>query len=125
MLCPCQSGQWYNECCRPFHQGKAAPTAELLMRSRYSAYVLGDAAYLHRTWSKHTRPTLKSLMQSHSIQWLGLTIECTEQGGSDDQEGIVEFTARFSENHQEQALHEISRFVRENGRWVYLAGVHQ
>lgn len=121
MFCPCHSGQRYSDCCRPFHQGKSAPTAEVLMRSRYSAYVLSDAAYLHRTWSKQTRPTLKSLMQSHKIEWLGLTIERTEQGGLEDSEGVVEFTASFSENAQEQELHETSRFVRENGRWVYLA----
>lgn len=122
MFCPCQSGQSYSECCRPFHQGKAAPTAEALMRSRYSAYALSDAAYLHRTWSKQTRPTLKSLMQSHKIEWLGLSIERTEQGGVEDQEGIVEFIASFSENEQEHELHETSRFMRENGRWVYVDG---
>jgi len=118
MPCPCQSGESYANCCQALHQGQAAPTAEALMRSRYSAYVLDDAAYLHRSWSKQTRPPKKSLQQTAGQDWQGLRIVATEQGGLDDKEGIVEFIAYYRHAGQDAQLHERSRFVRENGRWV-------
>lgn len=119
-LCPCCSALPYNQCCRPFHDGKAAPTAEALMRSRYSAYVLADAAYIHRSWHSSTRLSKKSLVQPQQLRWEKLEIIRTEAGQSIDQEGLVEFIAYFSEQGQAQQLHELSRFVREKGRWVYL-----
>lgn len=118
--CPCCSGLAYTQCCRPFHAGKAAPTAEALMRSRYSAYVLADAAYLHRSWHSSTRLSKKSLLQPKELHWEKLEIIHTEAGQSEDQTGVVEFMAYFSESGQVQHLHERSRFVREKGRWVYL-----
>lgn len=123
-LCPCQSGKTYTQCCRPFHDGKAAPTAEALMRSRYSAYVLGNGAYLHRSWHVSTRPNKKSLLQLPLTEWLGLEIVRTEQGGEVDMTGIVEFAARYRDGSGEQVLHETSRFVREGGRWYYVDGVY-
>lgn len=119
-FCPCGSGAHYQQCCRPFHDGRAAPTAEALMRSRYTAYVLGDAAYLHRTWHSSTRLSKKSLVQPKHLQWEKLAILHTEAGQSEDQEGLVEFIAYYSEQQQTKHLHELSRFVREKGRWVYL-----
>ena len=120
MNCPCQSGKTYNHCCRPWHDGKAAPTAEQLMRSRYSAYVLNNGAYLHRTWYSQTRPTKKSLMQLEATNWQGLQILRTEQGLETDNQGIVEFIASFQVQDQIQQMQETSRFLRENGRWVYV-----
>ncbi|MEZ5449603.1 MAG: YchJ family protein [Thiolinea sp.] len=122
-FCPCGSGQSYTQCCRRWHDGKAAPTAEALMRSRYSAYVLRDVAYLHRSWHASTRPGKKSLLQLPATDWLGLEVLRTEQGGVEDSSGIVEFIARYREAGQEQSLHETSRFVREGGRWYYVAAV--
>ena len=90
------------------------------MRSRYTAYVLGDAAYLHRSWHSSTRPSKKSLAQSLNIQWERLEILTTEAGQAQHQHGVVEFVAYFSEQGQAQQLHEVSRFSREKGRWVYL-----
>lgn len=119
-VCPCGSGLAYTQCCRPFHAGKAAPTAEALMRSRYSAYVLADAAYLHRSWHSSTRLSKKILAQSKGLHWEKLEIIHTEAGQSEDQTGFVEFIAYFFEDGQAQHLHERSRFVREKGRWVYL-----
>lgn len=120
--CPCQSGLSYNQCCRPLHDGKAAPTAEALMRSRYSAYVLCNGAYLHRSWHASTRPNKKSLLQFPPTNWLGLRIVRTENGAESDTQGVVEFIARYLADGSEQALHETSRFVREGGRWYYLDG---
>lgn len=119
-LCPCQSGKTYTQCCRPYHDGKAAPTAEALMRSRYSAYVLRNGAYLHRSWHASTRPNKKSLLQLPPTEWLGLEIVRTEQGGETDTSGVVEFIARYHEAGTEAVLQETSRFVREAGRWTYV-----
>lgn len=90
------------------------------MRSRYSAYVLADAAYIHRSWHSSTRPSKKSLVQPTSIQWERLALVYTQAGQVADQEGFVEFIAYFSEQGQAQQLQERSRFIREKGRWVYL-----
>ncbi|EIJ33817.1 YchJ family protein [Thiothrix nivea] len=120
--CPCGSGKTYNQCCRQYHDGKAAPTAETLMRSRYSAYVLRNGAYLHRSWHGSTRPNKKGLMQLPPTEWLGLEIVRTEQGGEQDTAGIVEFIARYQDGGQPGQLHETSRFVKEGGRWYYVAG---
>lgn len=124
MQCPCGSELSFNQCCRPFHDGKAAPTAEALMRSRYSAYVLANGNYLHRSWHASTRPTKKSLQQLPPTQWTGLSIVRTEQGGINDTVGLVEFIARYQEGLQIKQLHETSRFVREGGRWFYIEGQH-
>lgn len=118
--CPCGSGNTYNQCCRLCHDGKAAPTAEALMRSRYCAFVQRNGAYLHRTWHSSTRPGKRGLMQMAPTEWLGLEILRTEQGTVLDDTGLVEFIARYREGGQEQQLHETSRFVREGGRWYYV-----
>lgn len=114
----------YTQCCRAFHDGKAAPTAETLMRSRYTAYVLRNSGYLHRSWHASTRPNKKSLMQLPPTEWIGLEILRTEQGGEQDTAGIVEFIARYRDGSGEQALHETSHFMREGGRWYYVDGVY-
>ena len=119
-LCPCGSEQTYAQCCRLLHEGKAAITAEALMRSRYAAYVLGDTAYIHRSWHSSTRPSKKSLVPASHIHWEALQIVRTEAGLAGDDEGIVEFIAYYKEQNTKSQLHEISRFKREKGRWVYL-----
>lgn len=122
MECPCGSGKSYNQCCRLYHDGKAAPTAESLMRSRYTAYVLRNGAYLHRSWHPTTRPNKKSLLQLTPTDWQGLTVVRTEQGSEQDTNGIVEFIAHYQEAGIAQQLHETSRFVREAGKWYYVNG---
>ncbi len=124
MECPCGSGKSYNQCCRLYHDGKAAPTAESLMRSRYTAYVLRNGAYLHRSWHPTTRPNKKSLLQLTPTDWQGLTVVRTEQGSEQDTNGIVEFIAHYQEAGIAQQLHETSRFVREAGKWYYVDGDH-
>lgn len=120
-LCPCGSGVPLADCCQPYLSGKApAPTAEALMRSRYSAYVLDNADYLLASWHPDTRPA--SLNLDGKQNWLGLKIRRAELGGAEDSEGLVEFVARFKIAGRGHRLHEISRFQRLDGRWFYLDG---
>jgi len=114
--CPCGRAQPYAACCGPLHRGEHdAATAEALMRSRYSAFAVGDLAYLRSSWHATTRPA--RLDRDPTLRWLGLDV-LFAQGGMFDTEGVVEFRAR----HNRGVLHERSRFVREGGRWVYLDG---
>jgi len=91
------------------------------MRSRYSAFAVGDAAYLLRTWHSSTRPAALDLGDD-ATRWLGLKILATLGGAEHDAEGRVEFVARYKVGGKAGRLHEDSRFVREGGQWVYLAG---
>ncbi len=86
------------------------------MRSRYSAYVLGLADYLLSTWHPGTVP---GELELAPVRWLGLQV-CRSQASKDA--GVVEFVARYRENGRGVRLHEISRFVREDGRWLYVDG---
>lgn len=88
--CPCGWGRAYGECCGPIHEGRAAaPTAEALMRSRYSAFAVGDEPYLLRSWHPSTRPALLELDPDQ--RWLRLEILATEGGSAFHSEGSVEF----------------------------------
>ncbi len=124
--CPCQSGQSFEACCGPFLNGAPAPTALALMRSRYTAYARGDVAHLARTLAPEHRSGFDMADVSAGMkqtQWLGLEILDTEAGGAEDSTGIVEFVARFQAHGKAQALHERSRFRRdEDGSWVYVDG---
>ncbi|MBN1094302.1 YchJ family protein [Blastococcus sp. TML/M2B] len=120
--CPCGSGLPYDECCGPLHAGTTpAPTAERLMRSRYSAFVVGDAAYLRATWHPRTRPA--ELELDDGVRWLGLDVLAVDGGGLLATEGTVEFRAHWSAGGERGAQHEVSRFVREDGAWRYLDAV--
>lgn len=119
--CPCGSGDAYDACCGALHRrDRAAPTAEALMRSRYSAFVVGDAAYLLATWHPSTRP--RSLELDPSVVWRRLQVVRTEGGGPWDAGGVVEFVASFVDGGARGRLHEVSAFVREGGRWLYVDG---
>lgn len=118
--CPCGSGRPFAECCGTYLAGVPAPTAEALMRSRYTAYALGDAEYLLRTWHRATRPT--QIDTTGAPRWSGLEIRAVEGGGPGDERGTVEFVARFVEGGRAGALHETSRFVRQSGEWYYAEG---
>ncbi|MDB9496340.1 YchJ family protein [Spirulina major CS-329] len=124
--CPCGSGQWLSDCCGPYLQGqRPAPTAEALMRSRYSAYCTKTIDYLVKTHhpqyrEPHSRHQIAAT--ANSVTWLGLTIIATEQGQAGDQTGIVEFVALFQDGKRAMQLHERSRFRQEMGQWFYLDG---
>lgn len=90
------------------------------MRSRYSAYAVGDLDHLFRTWHPRTRPF--ELVPSPGLTWVGLEVLGSRGGGTDDDTGEVEFRARFRDARGEQVMHETSRFERRGGRWVYVDG---
>ncbi len=90
------------------------------MRARYSAYVLGETAFLLASWHPSTRPA--DLQPVAGPAWCGLQVLSTTAGQASDSEGTVEFVARYREGARLGALHETSRFVREKGRWYYLDG---
>jgi len=120
--CPCGGGQTYADCCGQWHaglsEGQHAPTPEALMRSRYSAYGLGLIDYLLATWHPSTAP---GELELPPVKWLELDIRHAEATGD---AGVVEFIARLRDNGRSARLHEISRFVREDGRWLYIDGTH-
>lgn len=117
--CPCGSGLTYGRCCAPWHAGAAAQTAEALMRSRYSAYVLKLEDYLLSTWHASTRPSELDL-DADSTRWLGLDVR--RHLLQDDSHAMVEFVARYRIAGRGHRLHELSRFVHEDGRWYYVDG---
>ena len=125
---PCLCGQAlpYAECCGKYHAGQPAPTAEALMRSRYSAYALGLEAYLRATWHATTRPDAQTPLCDPATRWLGLEIRDCGAVDSDDasetDSAFVEFVARCKVGGRAYRLHEKSRFVREDGRWYYVDG---
>jgi SEC-C motif-containing protein len=119
--CMCLSGEQYGQCCGRFHSGAAdAATAEQLMRSRYSAFVLLDAGYLLRTWHPDTAPA--ELEPDPAIVWRRLDIVSATRGGPLDTEGVVEFKAYFRHGVERGVHHEVSRFVRQDRRWYYVDG---
>jgi SEC-C motif domain protein len=118
--CPCGSGQTFDTCCGPVLGGALPATAEALMRSRYTAFVVGDGDHLLATWHPGTAPERVDL--DPATTWSGLEIVETVDGGPGDKRGIVEFRARWRERGEEGELHERSRFVWQSGRWWYLDG---
>jgi SEC-C motif domain protein len=120
--CPCLSGETYDACCGRYHAGHAeAPTAEALMRSRYAAFAVGDAGYLRRTWHATGRPA--ELELDPVVRWTGLDVLDVRGGGPFDTEGTVEFRAHHRVDGAPGSQHEVSRFVREHGRWLYVGPV--
>ena len=117
--CPCLSGESLENCCgRYLNAGQNAPTAERLMRSRFTAFAVGDTDYLLRTWHPSTRPS--SLELDSGISWTRLDLLDRRRGGLLDVDGEVEFEAHFRHGSQRGSQHERSTFVRENGEWFYL-----
>lgn len=111
----------FSACCGPYLNELAAtpaPDAETLMRSRYSAFVLGRRDYLLATWHASTRPA--DLTLDPAAKWLGLEVRSHREIDADHAE--VEFVARYREGGRAVRLQERSRFVREQGRWFYVDG---
>ena len=119
--CPCGSNKNYADCCGSYlDRGEATPTAETLMRSRYTAYTLGREDFLLATWHHSTRPASLELASEPRSIWMGLEVKRHEQ--SDADQAVVEFVARYKVGGQAHRLHEVSRFVREAGQWFYVDG---
>lgn len=124
-VCPCGGGS-YAECCGPFLAGDAQPaTAEALMRSRYSAYVLQKIDYLTETHDPETVDEFdeeEAAGWAKGADWQGLEIVDRVRGKEKDNEGVVEFVARYRYQDNELSHHERSSFVKLDGRWYYTSG---
>ncbi|MCP9338136.1 YchJ family protein [Stutzerimonas xanthomarina] len=121
--CPCGSGNSYAECCGRYHQGLSAPSAERLMRSRYSAYVVGAIDYLQAT----TLPAQQHALDLQSMRewsanstWLGLEVEESQVLGGRPEHALVSFTARWHDGAGAHAQHERSAFVQHDERWYFI-----
>lgn len=125
-ICPCGSGDPYGECCEPVITGaKSAETAEKLMRARYSSYVLAEMDFLfesthpeHRKGYDHNG----TREWAESAEWLGLEIVETAKGVEGDSVGDVEFIARFRDKAGEHEHHELARFKKKEGAWLFAEG---
>jgi len=120
--CPCGSNAMLEECCGQWLDGAAAPTAEKLMRSRYTAFVLGRGDYLAETLSTEQRKDFDVEdfnASAENTKWQGLEIRNTSDGGEGDDAGTVEFVARYKANGEQINHHELAMFNREDGRWVF------
>jgi SEC-C motif domain protein len=121
--CPCGSTSSLDDCCGRFITGQAVPdTAEELMRSRYTAFATGAVDYIVETHHPETRGELdhdEVEQYSRSVRWLGLDVVDTQEGKAGDDQGWVEFFARYTQGGQEKLHHERSLFRRERGRWFF------
>jgi SEC-C motif-containing protein len=124
--CPCCSKLTLDKCCEPYLLGKKLPeTPERLMRSRFSAYALQRPDYLVSTTAEAEREKLdpeELAVYCRSVKCISLKILKTEAGGAQDETGTVLFHASLQMNGKRMLHRELSRFTRENGRWVYVDG---
>ena len=124
--CPCQSGLDYEKCCGPFHSGaKEAPTAEALMRARYSAFAKNDIDYIGRTHHPDTNDEFdreETEKWAKDSEWLGLEVLDTKQGTEKHIDGEVEFVAKYKVGGVQQNHHERAQFSKEDGKWYFVDG---
>ncbi len=121
-LCPCGSGRPLQDCCGPYLEGSPAPSPETLMRSRYTAFVLGRLDHVERTHAPEIREDFNRAEAEHMVsecEWRGLEVRNTSE---DDDTGTVEFMIRFHRDGQDFYQHELASFRREEGRWLYVSG---
>lgn len=123
--CSCGSGKGYDECCGPIIAGMPAPTAEALMRSRFTAFACGHLGHIEQTYARAKRGKhgAAGAGSSSAVEWVGLKILDTVAGDAGDETGIVEFAARYRLENRIEVHRERSNFQRENGQWVYVDGV--
>ena len=124
MRCHCDSMMPYELCCKPLIEGtKEAKTALALMRSRFSAHVEKEAAYILNTYAERARSTLqlKQIEQGlNGIEWDELEILSVSKGQVGDDDGIVEFLAHYTQGSEHLTMHESSLFHKEHGLWRYV-----
>jgi SEC-C motif-containing protein len=113
----------YEHCCGPYHTGDKNPeTAEILMRSRFTAYARRNDAYLLATWDVGQRPESIDFSKEQA-EWQRLEIINCKKGGKTDTKGLVEFKAYYLLDGKEHVMHELSRFKKAGSRWLYLDGL--
>ncbi len=122
--CPCGTGKTYRHCCGPLHSGERhAASCEQLVRARYSAHVVGDEAFLLRTWDASARPP--AIGFDPAVRWTRLQILDSTGGNLLDDEGSVDFLATYERTEDDGTVtahshEEHSRFIRNDKRWAYL-----
>ena len=120
--CPCGWGEPFAGCCGRYLGGEqGAPTAEALMRSRYTAFVVGDVGHLLRSWHPSTRPA--DLDLDLGVDWRRLVVLATTGGSPFDDTGSVEFEAHYRQAGRRGVQHEDSAFTRSGGVWLYVGPV--
>lgn len=120
--CLCGSESGFDACCGPIISGVPAPTAEALMRSRFTAFAKGELGHIkntHATTAQDDFDCLAAESTAKTVKWINLEILDTVEGGIDDNTGVVEFVARFKKDGETLMHHERSNFHREDGKWVY------
>ncbi|MDF1761504.1 MAG: YchJ family protein [Coxiellaceae bacterium] len=126
MQCPCGSNKAYYKCCQPYIDGKeTAPTAEALMRSRYSAYSQANTVYIQKTMQSKAAvgyDPLQSKQWAQQVEWLGLQVFDHSSTGTD---ATVTFAARYRDTNGIQFIYEQSFFEYINGAWYYTDGKQQ
>lgn len=127
MNCPCGSNQPYDACCEPYISGKALPpTAEKLMRSRYTAYTKCDIDYIKKTLAPESRAdfdVVSTKKWAKESEWKGLKILSTKAGTASDKKGVVEFIATYTVDGKTQDHHEVSEFRKDNkDQWLFVSG---
>jgi SEC-C motif domain protein len=124
--CPCGSNQPFADCCEIVLNGtKEAPTAEALMRARYSAYATANIDFVERTTHSKGKAAFdreSARKWSEQSQWQGLEILNVIKGKEEDEEGTVEFIATYSQKDEELKHHEIATFRKENEVWTFFDG---
>jgi len=124
--CPCGSGLDFSGCCEPYITGKAkAPTAEALMRSRYTAYAEHAIDYIINTCVQDGKKDIDETSTrewSEQSKWLGLKIISSENGGLNDTKGTVEFKAEYERDGMKEVHHEVAKFTKEKDEWLYEEG---
>ncbi|MBI1892103.1 MAG: hypothetical protein HYS18_15770 [Burkholderiales bacterium] len=120
--CPCGGGEYASCCGRFIEQGVVPQTALELMRSRYTGYTQDNEAYVRMTWYPRTLPQGVLIAQEPNLKWIGLEVRKHQENGD---EATVEFIARYKISGRAYKMHEVSRFVREEGKWYYLDGQQQ
>jgi SEC-C motif domain protein len=122
--CLCGSDKLFDECCGPFLNGTGnPPTAEALMRARYSAYATANINFIERTFHSKTRAEFdreNARKWAEDSQWHGLEILNVTDGKEEDTEGTVEFIATYSQKDEKVAHHELATFSKEAGIWTFL-----
>ena len=124
--CPCGTKKPFSACCEPYISGKAqAPTAEALMRARYTSYATGKIDFIEKTHAPESRADFDrkaSEKWAKDSSWKGLAVVATKDGGPDDKTGIVSFIAGFSQAGQDYEHHEIATFRKEGANWLFVDG---
>jgi SEC-C motif domain protein len=124
--CPCGNDKSFGECCEPFINGMGnAPTAEVLMRARYSAYATANIDFIERTIHSSAKAEFdreNARKWAEESQWHGLEILNVIGGKEDDAEGSIEFIATYSQKDERVKHHEVSTFRKEAGNWTFVDG---